>query len=893
QIVFIKISLYLKMTYSYRFECNLPLTKLNEYSSKTDLKDGVIFTNVVGGSLCSKDLMIFSTMESPNTQYSSIKELICDIMFKYKENGIQYLNKAIKQLKFYNFVDEGCRKRLDESIYADCLVSAFLKVNILIFEEYCSPKQLLEPLLYLNILNKEKINDWPIICIKYNKNKQFQLVFKAILATKDNFTNFLISNVMPNFDELVQKKIEIKRMYDRFFPAPYNTSDWDMLKTIDDCLINYSGIFINGYKPIRKSHKILGLGTNKGCIISNAEPNRKIEASKSILLLLKNYFFGKNKNNEFLVLFHEIKQRMKFYQLIKQIENENLLLNQHFISFRNIISKNKLAENCTDPIIAVMEVENTFCIVNKVTMGDNRNLHFPFAHSIIEELFFKHIKNANGNVLDINLDQLCDDIVENDPISFEKQLCNKNRFLKKLESHAADLAFRIRFPIHEKDRYNVYCEKIKDINLNTVSFTINKNNNIQNNDACVVIENENICNYQKNGSNNEFNKKQSNGLKRPYGKISEIINDNRNIVTDDHDVEIEDELVDIETIEQCTNTDIECSSLQPPGKIEKGDKNTIKWIPNEDAFTFIKGMKPKDNEKIVTRTVKVNWSNLIKKCLQKDPVTPKKYDIFKRNVFKIWEDIIDQEMITQDEEYGKIELDVDGFDHLIDNGIEIIGMLSERKYTDQIIVKVNPSDYKINCLVYIYNLSMKTSLENDDKETNGKKNSSNKCELFKHYYRCTNCKKIGDEYNKNVKLGKYGSDVPEKPKGATIIKTFKGNLCIDTRTGKNKNHCKGCKPISLLVVLADQFDKKVKILSSRKYVTFEAAYQRMLAGVMELAEIHGIQYERILEHCLSKEKLREQCVKLDEFYKSKQKSVVITPNHNFPFKKKGNKSLFR
>ncbi|CEF64783.1 Hypothetical protein SRAE_1000303600 [Strongyloides ratti] len=901
------------MSYSYRFECNLPLPTLDECSKKIDLKHEIIHTNVVGGSLCSRDLMIFSTMESPNVEYHSIIELISDIMFKCKEKGIKYLDEAKKQIKINNSFVEDFQKSLDGSIFSDCLIGTFLKVNILIFKEYYSPKQLLEPLLFLDLLNKEEIGDWPIICVRYNDNKKFQTLSKAVLATKDNFTNFLISNIKANYDILVQEKLEIKIKYDRYMPAPYNSSDWDMIKTINDCLKNYSGIFVNEHKPIRKNHKILGLGTNKGCIISNAQPNKKLEGSKSILLLLRNYLFGKNKNNEFLILFHEIKQRMKFYQLIKQIEGEDLLLflavlsqslkinlcflkNQHLISFRNIINKNYLIENCSDPIIAIMEVDNNFYLVNKVTMADNRNLHFPIAHSMVEEIFFKYIENTNGNVLDVNLEQLCNDIEECDPVTFEKQLCNRTRFLKKLESHIADLSFRVRFPIHEKERYNAYCERIKQSNLDIFSYNnLNKNNVKQKNDISNVVKNEDIVNQQTNENDNDiFDRKQIYGMKRSYDKISEIENNHDGTINDNHKIDIEDELVDIETLENCINMDIESSSLQPPGKIEKGDKNIIMWIPNDDAFSFIRGMKPKDNEKVITRAVKVNWSNLIKKCLQKDPVTPKKYDIFKRNVFKIWEDIINQEMITQEDEYGKIELDVDGFDHLTDNGVEIIGMLSERKYTDQIIVKVNPTDHKINCLVYIYNLSMKTSLDNEDFINDGNKKLLNKCELFKHYYRCTNCKKIGDEYNKNLKLGKYESDIPEKPKGATIIKTFKGNLCIDTRMGKNKKHCKGCKPISLLLVLADQFDKKVKILSTKKYVTFEAAYQRMLAGLMELAEIHGIHYEMILEHCLPKDKLREQCVKLDEFYKTKQKSVVTTTQiKSYCAKKKGNKSLFR
>uniref|UniRef100_A0A0K0EVE6 Regulator of chromosome condensation n=1 Tax=Strongyloides venezuelensis TaxID=75913 RepID=A0A0K0EVE6_STRVS len=884
------------MSCSYRFECKLPLPKLDEYSNKDEIKHGVVNTDIVGGSICSRDLMVFSTMKSSDTVYQSIKELICDIMFVNKENGIQYLDKIIDELKINKLINKNFSCILNENTYTDCSVAAVLEVNILIFKEFSSPKQLLEPFIFLNLLDKEKVNSWPVICIKLNEDGLFQLVFKATLATRDKFTNFLFLNVTPIYKEYVAKKLTIDGDYNRYLPAPYNTSDWDMAKSIDDCLLHYNGIFVNSHKPVRKNQKILGLGTNKGCIIMTAEPNKKIEKSESIVELLKNYLFGENKNDEFLTLFHEIKQRMMFYRQIFQISEKSLLLflavlsqslrinlcilrNQHFISLRNIISKNNFAENCSDPIVAIMEVDGGYCIISKVAMGDNRNLYFPVAHSIIEETFFRYIKRANGNVLDINLDDLCNDIYACDSTLLEKKLLNKNRFLKKLEAYCADLAFRIKFPIHEKERYEAFCERTKESNIteskNVESSSTNKSALIGSDDSHQM---ESICTYNTTEDNEIIESKQSLGVKRPFAEISN---------------ETDDEVVDIETIEQCSNVGVECLSLEPPGKIEKGDKNTIKWIPNETAFSLIRSVKPTDNEKIVTRTAKMNWSNLIKNCLQKDPVTPRKYDIFKRNVYKIWDDILNEEMISQDEGYGKIELEVDGFDHLIDNGIEIVGMLSERKYTDQIIVKINPADYKINCLVNIYNLSMKTSLENEITEEESKKPTLKKCELFKHYYRCTNCKKIGDEFNKNVKLGKYGDDIPDKPKAATLIKTFKGNLCVDTRMGKNKEHCKGCEPISLLVVLADQFEKKVKILSSKRYVTFEAAYQRMLAGTMELAEIHGIQYERILEHCLPKEKLREQCAKCDEFFKIKQKSISVAPNNSFCSRKKGTKSLFR
>uniref|UniRef100_A0A0N5C7V4 RING-type domain-containing protein n=1 Tax=Strongyloides papillosus TaxID=174720 RepID=A0A0N5C7V4_STREA len=492
-------------------------------------------------------------------------------------------------------------------------------------------------------------------------------------------------------------------------------------------------------------------------------------------------------------------------------------------------------------------------------MSEKKIISNPAPHSALEELCFKHFKIAHQECREVNYDNIATEAMV---INNKLKTTEATKFANLLiESTIEDTNN------HEKERYQKYC-KIMNIPDKCVDF-FNEHNVTDDH-----IEENVKVNYRT------LSRKEH---KRPFSAISQNMDnidssdseyDSENDINCDRNSDIsfvseQFSILEVESINDMEeDSDFECdeefedeSGNESEFENESdSDKNKfIVWHPTKSARNIIIKNIPESASEIYNQTViNINWKSLIKQSYELDSETPSNYVVFKRIVYKVWEEELERVNKEKDSMIKKISFDVDGYRHLKDNGSEIIGLISKRHYNEQIIKKVDVLAESIDTNVYIYKFQKEIVKDN----------------VTMHYYRCKSCKEIEDKLAQARKKGIQINDADANEKSATLIRKYNNETLIEENSGFNKFHRKHCRPYTMYKVLADQFAKKVKEIVSTGLTNFDSAYEIMRYSSICLATLHNTQYHNIMVEVLKITTLREECQRINEF-KSKNRIEFI------------------
>uniref|UniRef100_A0A0N5C2S2 Formin 2 n=1 Tax=Strongyloides papillosus TaxID=174720 RepID=A0A0N5C2S2_STREA len=852
---------------------SFPLKNISEDFGTENLIKQKLNMEFVENEEKHKDLMIFSSLEMYEEKMKNLKDLLSFYMFKDAAKATKKFEEKLADVKKKIDSDLKFEQQFKNTFYEEYSVSIYLNVIIMLVKPYEIPRNILLPMFQLKIITQEKINKWPIIYVNKDENGYYQIVKKATFSTRGKLENFLKFNVNQLYKNLGSSKIENKMKFTRYLSPPYSKSDWDLNKEVTMFIGHYAGIHAHVKEP-RNRQKIKGIDSKTNCIIEEAYENKEIGGDENICDLFCKYFFPKSSKNGMLLFIHVLRQKLDYFKILDPSISFDLSTylaaasfflrvnicifnNNHFISLKNIISTNDHNTNDSNPILGIMKKENKYFIINKIKMSKRKIINNPAPHGALEELCFKHFKIAQQESIEVNYDNIINEaMVINNKLKITE--------IRKL----ANLLFTSIIEgtnNHENERYQKYC---KLINIPDKYVDFFDEHNVSDD---YIEENVNVCNRTLSRNKN----------KRPFSAISQNLdsiksNDNEyergnNINCDEHSnislISEQSSILDIENISDMEEksefeeeNDSKANMEEYEGCIEIKKNRFVIWHPTKLARDIIVKNIPKNVSDIYNKTViNINWQSLIRQCHELDIATPTTYRIFRRTVYKIWVEEIEKVNKEKDSMIKKISFDVDGYRHLKDNGTEIIGLLSQRHYTEQIIKKVNVSAESIDTFVYIFNFQKAIIKDN----------------VTMHYYRCKSCKEIEDKLSIAKKKGIQINDDDTNEKSATLIRKYNNETLLEEKPGFNKFHRKNCQPYTLYKVLADQFLKKMKEIVSTGLVNSDSAYEIMRYNSICLANLHNIEYHNIMVEVSKMTTLREEYQRKNE-HKSKNRGCYIS-----------------
>uniref|UniRef100_A0A0N5BHW6 ubiquitinyl hydrolase 1 n=1 Tax=Strongyloides papillosus TaxID=174720 RepID=A0A0N5BHW6_STREA len=855
-----------------------PLKNVSEDFEAENLNHVKVNMVFVENEKKDKDLMIFSDLEMFEGKEKTLRNLFTFFMFKDTTKATKKFEENLNDVKKNVDSDLKIEQQFKNTFYEEYNLSIYLNVVIMFVKPFEIPRNILLPIIQSKKVTEEKIKKWPILYVTKDENGYYQMVKKATFATRGKLESFLNFNINQLYKDLGNSKIENKMKFTRFLSPPYSKNDWDLKKGVTTLIKEYIGIHAHVKEP-RYKQKIKGIDSKTNCIIEEVYENKEIGGDENILDLFSKYFFPKSSKNGMLLLVHVLRQKLEYFKIMTPstscdlstyLAAASVLLkvnicifnNNHFISLRNIFSAKCHNTNDSHPILGIMKKENKYFIVNKIKMSGRKIICNPAPHSALEELCFKHFKIAHQINREVNYDNI---VTEAMVLSKKIKATEIRKSANLLYASTIEDTNN-----HEKERYQKYCKIINNPEKCVDFFSEH--------DATDDSIEKNATVNHRTFSRNEY--------KRPFSAISQNVNNvdssdseyesENDIDSDEHsDIsfiseqlsilevesisdmegdndfeygkEFEDESEDEYEFEKESNSEEDMEEYE--GTIEIKKNRFVVWHPTKLASDILIKNIPKNTSDIYNKTItNINWKSLIKQCQELDVKTPANYNIFKRTVFKIWEDEIERVNKEKDNMRKRISFDVDGYRHLKDNGSEITGLLSQRHYTEQIIKKADVSAETIDTNVYIFNFQKEITKDN----------------VSTHYYRCKSCKEIEDKLAKAKKRGIQTNDEEASEKSATLIRKYNDGTLIEETPGFNKFHRTNCQPISLLEVLAGQYEIAVKQTVSTGLTNFDSAYETMRFNTKCLATLHRIEYHRIMIKVVRVTLLRDQCQRLNE-----------------------------